>query len=98
MISPAGTGLAGAFALKHPLLDQDKAQRAADARQNELDRAKVEARAELALGDPSVTADGVMALSGFRKRVDGTYGVTSVEHDYDSAGYPTSIVAEGIAA
>jgi hypothetical protein len=72
---------------------QPEAQAAA---QGEADKnARGEATLEMTLiGDPGISAETLLTVSGVRPDVDGTWRIKSVQHIIDNSGYETSISAE----
>jgi phage protein D len=81
------------FTLRHPHQNKDLAQRAANAKINELKRAEGSIEISI-IGDPSVQPEGTLSVSTGRSVLDGTWLIKTVTHKWTNSGAETSISGE----
>ena len=83
-----------AFTLRHAYPTAKEARAAAQAKLNALTRGLATISLTMKPGDPTLAAEAKLALSGFRKGVDGEWIATRVTHELTSSGYTTRVEAE----
>ena len=79
--------------LRHVFPNEEEAQRAADAKLDEIKRG-VDTLSLTFPGDATVAAETPVELVGFRPGVAATWSVTSVVHDIGQSGFTTRVQAE----
>lgn len=78
----AGAGAIGKFIVGGMHTSKDEAEKAADAKNDTFGRTQARIEVTLAKGDPFMTAQSPLNISGVRSGVDGKYVVESVKHTY----------------
>jgi uncharacterized protein len=83
----------GEYLLRHGHPTKAEAKAAAKAKQAELDRGTRSLTLTI-IGNPAITAEMTIRVSGVRSRVDDAWRVKTATHTITSDGYRTSIEAE----
>ncbi len=82
------------YALRDDQVDAATARYAAQARLDALNRDAVALSLSLRPGAPTVTAESLLTLSGFRAGVNGRWLVTAASHELSDTGLTTEVEAE----
>lgn len=84
-----------ALALKNSYASEDEAKRAAESKLKSLTRGTGKVSINGLIGDPTMSAEMVAALSGFRSGIDGDgWIVNRVTHSFSDSGYICSLEIE----
>lgn len=78
------------FEEKQMFRDEEEAKKAAESRLQSLKAGEVRISLQMP-GRPDVNAEGLVALTGFRAYVDGTWNIKQVTHDLGNSGYTTTV-------
>ncbi|RTL91807.1 phage late control D family protein [Ancylobacter aquaticus] len=89
IIIQQGAGEGAHMRLPHPYQDEDEAQRAAEARGRELERASGSLSVEMP-GRTDIAAEMPVIMKGFRDPIAGRWTIEQASHVIDQSGYVTS--------
>lgn len=88
----AGAGAIGKFIVGGMHTSKDEAEKAAEAKNDTFGRTQARIEVTLAKGDPFITPQSPLKISGVRSGVDGGYTVENVKHVYSrQVGISTTI-------
>jgi phage protein D len=83
----------GAYLVRHRHPNKREAKARAKSKQASLERATRTLHITI-IGDPAISAEMTIVVSGLRDRIDDEWRVKTATHSITSAGYRTTIEAE----
>ncbi len=82
--------------LRHTYDSKDEAESASKSELAKLKRDEAKMNFTLAIGNPSVAAEGYITLLNFREGINGVWNAISVDHTWSNTGATTRVSAEAV--